>query len=99
MLCPPMTRAKNMSSILVKSLIDTFITAICYYCVGYALTIGKGSHVNRESRDVETGLWGTGMGTHTGLWGTGMGTHSLLYQRFTGALYFLQHSSGLLTLH
>jgi len=53
-----------MSSILVKSLIDTFITAICYYCVGYALTIGKGSHVNRESRDVETGLWGTGMGTH-----------------------------------
>ena len=45
-----MSRAKNMSSILVKSLIDTFISAICYYCVGYAFTIGRGPHVNRESR-------------------------------------------------
>jgi len=91
MLCPPMTRAKNMSSILVKSLIDTFITAICYYCVGYALTIGKGSHVNRESRDVETGLWGTGMGTHVM---SSLYRCSLLFAAFIGTTDFALSESA-----
>ena len=44
----PSLRSKNISSILVKSLIDTIISAICYYLVGFAFTLGQGSPVNGE---------------------------------------------------
>ena len=39
-------RAKNMASILVLSVIDTLISAIGYYLVGYAFTMGNGSPTN-----------------------------------------------------
>ena len=41
-----MHRAKNISAILVKSVVDTAISAICYYLVGYAFTVGQGIPVN-----------------------------------------------------
>ncbi len=33
-------RAKSIASILMKSIIDTLISAISYYLVGYAFTVG-----------------------------------------------------------
>ena len=39
-------RAKNMSSILLKSAIDTVISAVCYFTVGYAFTLGDNGHPN-----------------------------------------------------
>jgi ammonia channel protein AmtB len=41
-------RAKNMASILMKSAIDTCISAICYYLVGYAFTVGQSNPTNGE---------------------------------------------------
>jgi hypothetical protein len=36
-------RAKNIGDVLLKSAIDTCISAICFYCIGYGLTFGVGS--------------------------------------------------------
>ncbi|GAX83671.1 hypothetical protein CEUSTIGMA_g11096.t1 [Chlamydomonas eustigma] len=36
-------RAKNIASILLKSIIDSLISAIGYYLVGYAFTMGNGN--------------------------------------------------------
>lgn len=36
-------RAKNIGDVLLKSAIDTVISAICFYCIGYALALGVGS--------------------------------------------------------
>ena len=37
-----------MASILMKSAIDTCISAICYYLVGYAFTVGQSNPTNGE---------------------------------------------------
>eukprot|EP00798_Chlamydomonas_sp_ICE-L_P027340 gene27340-biopygen3185 len=39
-------RAKNMSSILMKSLMDTFITAVCFYLIGYSFVMGDQEPTN-----------------------------------------------------
>ena len=40
-----------MASILVLSVIDTLISAIGYYLVGYAFTMGNGTTTNGENEE------------------------------------------------
>ncbi len=35
-------RAKNISDVLLKSAVDTGITALCFYLIGYGLQMGVG---------------------------------------------------------
>ena len=41
-------RSKNIASILVLSVIDTLISAIGYYLVGFAFTLGDGNPSNSK---------------------------------------------------
>ena len=46
---PSLLRPKNISSVLLKSAIDTVISAICFYLVGYAFEMGQGPNPNGEA--------------------------------------------------
>lgn len=69
MLCAGAIRSKNTLNILLQTILDACVSAIAFYCVGYAFAYGEGVKPNRFIGNAMFGL--SGYATH--YTGSGLG--------------------------